>query len=119
MEVAAAAAILVDADYGELIFDQNAHVRHYRSREHHQGDDRAAYAGGGRPWGAFAGYRRHGKSLPLADLSADGSTQNIKAVEQLTVEELLYCTLVASANEACNISGRNGLGHNWEALWNR
>lgn len=36
-------------------------------------------------------------------LSADGSTQNIRPGEELTVRELLYCTLVASANEACNI----------------
>lgn len=37
------------------------------------------------------------------DLSDDGSTQNIKPGEELTVHELLYCALVASANEACNI----------------
>ena len=37
------------------------------------------------------------------DLSTDGSTQNIKTGEMLSVQELLYCALVASANEACNI----------------
>lgn len=36
-------------------------------------------------------------------LSADGSTANIKAGEVLTVRSLLYCMLVVSANEACNI----------------
>ena len=39
----------------------------------------------------------------MEGLSADGSTQNIKPGEQLTVRDLLYCALVASANEACNI----------------
>lgn len=37
------------------------------------------------------------------DLSHDGSSANIKVGEVLTVEELLYCMLVVSANEACNI----------------
>lgn len=38
------------------------------------------------------------------DLEADGSTQNIKPGEQMTLENLLYCIMVASANEACNIA---------------
>ncbi len=36
-------------------------------------------------------------------LPEGSSTQGIKAGEVLTVEQLLYCDLVASANEACNI----------------
>ncbi len=36
-------------------------------------------------------------------LVAGGSTANIKAGETMTVEDLLYCMLVVSANEACNI----------------
>lgn len=39
----------------------------------------------------------------LDGLSSDGSTANIKVGEILTVRELLYCMLVVSANEACNI----------------
>lgn len=38
-----------------------------------------------------------------ADLSPDGTSQNLKVGEELTVEELLYCALVASANDACNV----------------
>ena len=38
-----------------------------------------------------------------AGLSPDGSTQNIKPGEQLTVHQLLQCLLIASANEAANI----------------
>jgi D-alanyl-D-alanine carboxypeptidase (penicillin-binding protein 5/6) len=33
----------------------------------------------------------------------DGSTQNIVPGEIMSLEDLLYCALVASANEACNI----------------
>ena len=39
----------------------------------------------------------------MEGLSADGSSANIKAGETWTVEELLYCMMVISANEACNI----------------
>ena len=35
----------------------------------------------------------------------DGSTADSKAGETLTVEQLLYCMLVISANETCNILG--------------
>lgn len=39
----------------------------------------------------------------LTGLPNDGSTANIKVGEILTVEQLLYCMLVISANEACDI----------------
>lgn len=34
----------------------------------------------------------------------DGSTQNIQPGEKMTLEDLLYCIMLASANEACNIA---------------
>ena len=36
-------------------------------------------------------------------LAEDGSTANIQEGEVMTVEEYLYCMLVVSANEACNV----------------
>ncbi|MDO4314780.1 MAG: D-alanyl-D-alanine carboxypeptidase family protein [Oscillospiraceae bacterium] len=39
----------------------------------------------------------------LSGLSDDGSSANIQAGETMTVENLLYCMLVVSANEACDI----------------
>ncbi|MDD6189671.1 MAG: D-alanyl-D-alanine carboxypeptidase [Clostridiales bacterium] len=39
------------------------------------------------------------------DLTLDGSTQNIIPGETMSLEGLLYCMLVSSANEACNIIG--------------
>ena len=38
-----------------------------------------------------------------ADLDPNGTAQTLKVGEELTVRELLYCTLVASANDACNV----------------
>ena len=39
----------------------------------------------------------------MEGLAADGSTAGIQAGEILTVEQLLQCMLIVSANEACNI----------------
>ncbi len=102
MNVAATAAILVDADHGDVLYDQSAHDQRYPAsitkimtalltlEAVDRGElslDNVVTA----PADAFVG------------LSPDGSSQNIQAGEQLTVEQLLYCALVASANEACNI----------------
>ena len=37
------------------------------------------------------------------DVTDDSSTQNIKAGEIISFKDVLYCALLASANEACNI----------------
>ena len=42
-------------------------------------------------------------SSAFTGLAADGSNAGIKTGEILTVEQLLYCMMVVSANEACNI----------------
>ncbi len=39
----------------------------------------------------------------MGDLIAEGSTAGILPGETMTLENLLYCAMVASANEACNI----------------
>ncbi|GHV05480.1 hypothetical protein FACS1894217_02440 [Clostridia bacterium] len=46
----------------------------------------------------------------FAGLSPDGSTANIKTGETMTFESLLYCIMVASANEACNIAAEHVAG---------
>ena len=38
----------------------------------------------------------------LADLTPDSSTADLQAGEEITVRNLLYCLLLASANEAAN-----------------
>lgn len=37
------------------------------------------------------------------DLIADGSTANIKVGETMSLENLLYCAMLASGNDACNV----------------
>lgn len=41
------------------------------------------------------------------DLTLDGSSQNIIPGETMRLEDLIYCMLVSSANEACNIIGEH------------
>lgn len=42
-------------------------------------------------------------STALSGLDADGSSANIQVGETMSVENLLYCMMVVSANEACDI----------------
>lgn len=37
------------------------------------------------------------------DLELGGTSQNLKVGEEISVQELLFCALVASANDACNV----------------
>lgn len=46
----------------------------------------------------------------METLADDGSTAGIKVGETMTVEQLLYCMLVVSANEACTILGEQVSG---------
>lgn len=102
MQVEAKAALLVDADSGEILYEQNAHDKMYP-------------ASITKMMTALLTLEAVGKgTLKLdqvitatadirVDLRDDGSTQNIQTGEQMTVENLLYCALVSSANESCNI----------------
>ena len=46
----------------------------------------------------------------LEGLASDGSSAGIKVGETMSVRNLLYCMLVISANEACDILGENIAG---------
>ena len=98
----ATAALLVDATYGEVLYEMNAHEKRYPASITKimtalltlEAVDRGELALTDiitAPPGIHNG------------LSADSSTQNIRNGEKMTLEDLLYCTLVASANEACNV----------------
>ena len=101
-DLAARAGLLVEAETGEVLFEKNAHAEMYPASitkvmtallvfeavergELSLSDEITADAS------AFVG------------LAADGSSAGIKAGEILTVEQLLQCMLIVSANEACNI----------------
>ena len=100
--IQAKAALLVDANTGRMVYGKNEHEELY-PRQSHQDHDRSADAGG-------SGQRQLSMDQPitvtesaLEGLAADGSTAGIRAGEVLTVEQLLECMLIVSANEACNI----------------
>ncbi|SMC57720.1 D-alanyl-D-alanine carboxypeptidase family protein [Papillibacter cinnamivorans] len=102
MSVASRSALLADADTGEILYEQNIHERVYPASVTKI------------MTGLLVLEKIDSGSMSLSDVitvsssahqdvTEDGSTQNIKPGEQMSVENLLYCALVASANEACNI----------------
>lgn len=101
-EVDARAALLIEGDTGEVLYEKNAHTRQYPAsitkitvallvfeaiEDGTLSLDQLVTA----HESAFEG------------LSIYGSSAGITAGEQLTVEQLLQCMLIVSANEACNI----------------
>lgn len=99
---AATAALLVDADHNVVLYELNAHEKRYPASitkvmtalltlEAVDRDELALDDMITAPPGIHNG------------LSADGSTQNIKSGETMSLKDLLYCVLLPSANEACNV----------------
>ena len=92
-------AVLVDANYGEVLYDMNAY-------------DNAYPASITKVMTALlvmealeSGQLTQDTVVTVSELAArktfaDESSANLKAGEQLTVEELLYCLLLPSANDA-------------------
>lgn len=114
------AAVLLDDSTGEVLYDFNAHAQNYP----------ASITKIMTAFLALEAVERGELGLEQVitasesfgyDLSPDGSTQNIKEGEELTVHELLYCALVPSANEACNILAEAvaGSGPKFVELMNR
>ena len=106
IRIEAEAALLVDLDSGTVLYQQNAH-------------EQLPPASLTKVMAAllvFDAIERGQLRLDqvitasasaLVGLPSDGSNADpaIVAGEQMTVEDLLYCMLVVSANEACNILG--------------
>ena len=101
-EVAAKAALLADPDTGEILYARNIHERLYPASltkvmtallvleavdDGKLSMDTILTA----------------SQTAIDNLPPDGSNAGIKVGEQMTVENLLYCILVVSANEACDI----------------
>ncbi len=95
-------ALLIDATYDEVLYEMAAHEKRYPASitkvmtallalEAVERGELALSDMIAAPNGIYTG------------LAADGTTQNIKAGEELSLLDLLYCVLVPSANEACNI----------------
>lgn len=96
------AAILVDGDYGEVLYEKNAHERMYPASITKIMTSLLVLEAVER--GELSLDMEVEASQTAIDaLTPGASNQNIKPGEILTLEQLLYCDLVASANEACNI----------------
>ncbi len=101
-EIRAKAALLIDPDTEEILYARNIHERLYPASLTkimtcllvlEAIDD---------------GTLTRDKVLTASETAinavpADGSNVGIKPGEELTVEELLYCIMLSSANEGCNI----------------
>ena len=96
--VDAKAALLIDLDSQTVLYEQNADERVYPASltkimtcmlvlEHGNLGDTVTVS-----------------QTALENLDAEGSTANLQVGEELTVEELLYCMMLSSANEACNVA---------------
>lgn len=97
LKVEARAAILVDVNSGEVLFEQNADSRQYPASltkimtalvvsERCNFDELV-----------------EAKASAFADLSPDGSSVQIQEGEILSVENLMHCMLISSGNDAANV----------------
>lgn len=102
MHVEATAALLVDMDTDFILYEQNAYEQVYPA------SITKAMTGLLVVEAIEAGTLRLDQVITAGgtawqDLDYTSSNQNIQPGEQMTVKDLLYCLLVASANEAANI----------------
>ncbi|MBQ7713305.1 MAG: D-alanyl-D-alanine carboxypeptidase [Oscillospiraceae bacterium] len=101
-EVDARAALLVDAGTGEILYEKNARAKNYPASITKVMTALLVLEA------ADAGTLRLDQEITAREsafegLASDGSTANIKAGETMTVENLLNCLLIVSANEAAQI----------------
>ena len=102
MDVAAKAALLVDGDTGEVLYAKNEHAELYPASITKVMTALLVLEA------VDAGKLSLDQELTvtassLEGLAQDGSSAGIKLGEIMSVRNLLYCMLVVSANEACNI----------------
>ena len=101
-EIDARAALLIDVATGETLYEKEAHAHNYPASITKVMTALLTLEA------VDAGRLRLDQEITAAEsafenLAADGSTANIKAGETMTVENLLNCLLIVSANEAAHI----------------
>ena len=100
--VEAKAALLIDPDTEEILYEQNSHDRLYPASVTKIMTCLLTLE-------AISNGRLSRSSVLTASESAisavppDGSNVGIQVGEELSVEELLYCIMLSSANEGCNM----------------
>ena len=109
IDVDARAALLVEKETGEILYEKNAHEKNYPASITKLTVALLVFEA------IDAGQLSLDQPITAREsafegLSIYGSTAGIKVGEVLTVEQLLQCMLIVSANEACNILGETLYG---------
>ncbi len=104
ISIQARSCILVDVNSGEVLYEQDADSKQYP-------------ASLTKLMTALLVYENCGlddivtvTESAIADLDPDGSTANLKVGEQMSVENLLYCLLVVSGNDAACVLAEHTAG---------
>ena len=102
IDIDARAALLVEKETGEILYEKNAHEKNYPASITKLTVALLVFEA------IDAGQLSLDQPITAHEsafegLSIYGSTAGIKVGEVLTVEQLLQCMLIVSANEACNI----------------
>lgn len=100
--IEAKAALLIDPDTEEVLYEQNAHERLYPASVTKiltclltlEAIDEGKLT---------KGTVLTASESAISAVPPDGSNVGIQPGEELTVEELLYCIMLSSANEGCNV----------------
>lgn len=100
--VQAASALLIDAEYDKVLYELNPHQKQYPASITKIMTAMLALEAVDRGELSLSDMITAPPGIHN-DLSADGTTQNIKSGEQMSLLDLLYCVLLPSANEACNV----------------
>ena len=100
----AKAGLLIEADTGEILYEKNAHQENYPASLTKVMVALLVFEAIDEGKIALTDSVTATESA-FEGLSSDGSTANIVPGETMTVEQLLNCMLIVSANEACNILG--------------
>lgn len=101
MNVEATAALLIDMDSDQILYEQNADEKRYPASITKVMTALLTLEAVGRGELSMDTVVTC-PAEALADVTKDSSTANIVAGEQMTVTDLLYCLMLPSANEAAN-----------------
>lgn len=102
ISVNASAALLVDLNSGQVLYEQNADERRYPASTTKIMTALLTIEAIGRGELTLDTVIT-APAAALHDITSDSSTANIVEGEQITVKNLLYCLMLPSANEAANI----------------
>ncbi len=115
-DIQAGAALLVDAETGHVLYAKNEHEQRAQASLTKIMVALLVLEEVDKPDGTMTlDEEITATARSLSNLTWDSSTANIKVGETMTVEDLLYCMLLKSANEVGDIFGEAKWG-SWENL---